>query len=264
MGTKGQYQFIHGDSSNMDVLRSGEVDLVFTGPPYFSDQTQELLAAPLKEQRHLERVRSEVTEYALSLRPVYEEIRRVLRRGGYLVTQTKDLCYGGFFISLTAIHVQMIEATGLNLLNHVYWHKFKRRSDPKRFLDNPLVGMCRNDFVEDICVFSDLPWDCKKHGPVELTDEEIAKSVNPLWVIGPASKQRIHPHQAPKALARRIIGLYTEPGDLVVDPFCGSGNTLKVAVEMGRRAVGYEIKEKYAEAASRSLLETVSSKGGVL
>ena len=262
MKKEGQYQLVYGDSSNMDILRNSEVDLVFTGPPYFSDETQKLLAEPLKEQTKLERVRREVTEFALSLRPVYQEIRRVLRRGGYLVTQTKDLCYGGFFISLTAIHVQMIEATGLNILNHVYWHKFKRRSDPTRFLKNPLVGMCRNDFVEDICVFSDMPWDHKAHGPVELDEEEIRKSVNPLWVIGPASKQRKHPHQAPQALARRIISLYTEPGDLVVDPFCGSGTTLKVAVEMGRRAVGYEIKEPYARVASESLQATASLERG--
>jgi hypothetical protein len=205
MNHSGQYQLVFGDSSKMDILRTGEVDLVLTGPPYFSDTTEELLREPFRKQKDIERAKREVSAFAIGLRPVYDEIRRVLRPGGYLVTQTKDLCYGGIFISLTALHREMAEATGLHLLSHIYWHKFKRNSDSKRFLDNPLAGAFRNDYVEDICIFSDQPYDPKPHALVELSPEELQKSVSPLWVVGPASKNREHPHKTPKALVRRLI-----------------------------------------------------------
>jgi DNA modification methylase len=52
-----------------------------------------------------------------------------------------------------------------------------------------------------------------------------------------------------------MIALYSKPGDLVVDPFAGGGTTLKVAVEMDRRAIGYEIVDQYAKTAD-SVAET--------
>ena len=261
MNVDGQYQLVFGDGSNMGILRNGEVDLVFTGPPYFSDATEELLKRPIREQSELARVKRELTSFALGLRPVYEEIRRVLRPGGVLVTQTKDIYYGGVFISLVALHREMAEATGLNLLSRVCWHKSSSRSESKEFIDNPVVGTFRSNHFEEICIFSDMPRDEKPHRLVELDASELKKSVSPLWDIEPSSSQGWHPHKTPMELAHRIIALFSDPNDLVVDPFCGSGTTLQVAVEMGRRAVGYEIQEHYAKLADDSLLRSISHKG---
>lgn len=260
MNTNGQYQLVFGDGSNMEILRNGEVDLVFTGPPYFSDATEELLKKPIKEQLELERVRREITAFALGLRPVYEEIKRVLRPGGYLIIQIKDIHYAGVFIALAALHREMAEATGLNLLGRVFWHKFNRRSRVRQFLDEPVVGAFRTDEVEEILIFSDQESDGRPHGMVELTREELAKMTSPLWVMSPAGSKREHPHKAPKALVRRMISLFTETGDLVVDPFSGSGTTLEVAVEMGRRAVGYEITERYAKIADETVSRSIKVK----
>jgi DNA modification methylase len=259
MHTNGQYQLIFGDGSNMEILRNGEVDLVFTGPPYFSDTTEELLKKPIKEQLELEKVRREITAFALGLRPVYEEMKRVLRPGGYLIVQIKDIRYAGVLISLAGLHREMAESTGLNLLGRVFWHKSNRRS-LRQFLDAPIVGAFRADEVEEILIFSDQEADAKTHGMVELTREELTKMTSPLWVMAPAGSKREHPDKAPKTLVRRMIGLFTEPGDLVVDPFSGSGTTLEVAVEMGRRAVGYEIMERYAKIADDSVIRSIEAK----
>ena len=253
MASEGQYQLVNGDGSKMDLLRSGEADLVLTGPPYSSDETLQLLQAPVRLQNEFDRVKNEVTEFALGLRSVYQEIRRVLRPGGFVVVQTKDIYYGGFIISIANLHREMVESTGLKLLSKVSWHKFQRRSGAKKFLDHPTVGSYRNDRVEDIFIFSDSVDDTKAHGLVELDECELKKAVSPLWLIGPGSKYSEHPHKASKALVSRIIALFTDRGDLVVDPFCGSGTTLEVAVAMGRRAVGYELNERYTNAADSAL-----------
>ena len=245
-----QYQVVYGDASKMNILRTGEVDLVLTGPPYFSTETQTLLEQPVSKQNQLDRVRQEITSFAMSLRPVYLEIERVLKPTGVLVIQVKDIRYQRVFISLSEIHRQMIESTGLNLITRIYWHKKDKRSPALRFRDNPIVGAFRADEVEDIMVFarSDIPR--TRNLPVELSKEEIEKCWrSPLWDLAPASRKRKHPFQFPDSLVRRIIALYTRKGDLVVDPFTGSGTTLKIAVKMGRRAVGYEIQDQYAKAA---------------
>jgi DNA modification methylase len=70
-----------------------------------------------------------------------------------------------------------------------------------------------------------------------------------MWSFVPIGKNKIHPHQTPKGLVKRLIGLYSSGGDLIVDPFAGSGTTLKVAKEMRRNSIGYEIDKTYIKEA---------------
>ena len=67
----------------------------------------------------------------------------------------------------------------------------------------------------------------------------------------------------PRALPERFIRQYTNPGDLVLDPFCGVGTTCRMAVELGRRAIGYEIDADEAERARAWLREPVQGTLGV-
>lgn len=67
------------------------------------------------------------------------------------------------------------------------------------------------------------------------------------------SEARIHPTQKPVELMARIIRRYAAPEDVILDPFAGSGSTLVAAVREGRRAIGVEIVEAYAEAAAKRI-----------
>jgi site-specific DNA-methyltransferase (adenine-specific) len=79
-----------------------------------------------------------------------------------------------------------------------------------------------------------------------------------LWRIPPgASPNSPHPAVMPAELAARAIRLSTWPGELVIDPFCGSGTTLLAARDLGRRAIGVEISEHYCELAARRLAQGV-------
>lgn len=252
MTCPGQYQLVCGDGAHMDVLRNGEADLVLTSPPYFSAETEALLKKPVREQREVGRVRREIEAFARGLMPVYEEIRRVLRPGGVLVLQVKDLRYANLLITLAGIHRDMAETAGLNLFGRVFWHKFRRGSASARFLARPVVGSFGVDDVEEILLFSESGVDRRK-GAVELSEEEIRRCAHPLWTLPAAGRGRAHPHQFPRALARRALALFTNPGDLVVDPFAGSGTALAEAADMGRRAVGYEIAPDRARLATETL-----------
>lgn len=66
-----------------------------------------------------------------------------------------------------------------------------------------------------------------------------------------------HPCPKPIKWATALIGMLTRPGDLIVDPFAGSGTTMRAARDMGRRYIGIEIEERYCEMAVRRLNQQV-------
>lgn len=68
---------------------------------------------------------------------------------------------------------------------------------------------------------------------------------------------RIHPTQKPVKLLERIIELFTDKGDVVIDPCAGSDTTLLAAANLGRRAYGFEIKKNFCAEARRCILPLV-------
>jgi site-specific DNA-methyltransferase (adenine-specific) len=70
-------------------------------------------------------------------------------------------------------------------------------------------------------------------------------------------QKRVHPTQKPVALMRWIIQQWTQPGQLVLDPYMGSGPTLIAAKESARRCIGIEIEERYCEIAAKRLSQEV-------
>ena len=73
----------------------------------------------------------------------------------------------------------------------------------------------------------------------------------------PIERNRKHPAQKPLAMMSQIVRVSSRPGDLVVDPFMGSGTTLRAAKDLGRRAIGIEIDERYCEIAAKRLSQEV-------
>lgn len=97
------------------------------------------------------------------------------------------------------------------------------------------------------------------------TDKRIAKRIAEgktcraydWWEINQvknvSKKENPHPCPIPYELARRIVASTTEPGDLVVDPYCGSGTVLKAAQDLGRKVLGFELDKTYADYANKIL-----------
>lgn len=71
------------------------------------------------------------------------------------------------------------------------------------------------------------------------------------------SHERLHPNQKPLSVVTRLVEGTTLPGDVVLDPFMGSGTTLRAAKDLGRRAIGIEIEERYCEIAAKRLAQEV-------
>jgi site-specific DNA-methyltransferase (adenine-specific) len=89
-----------------------------------------------------------------------------------------------------------------------------------------------------------LLWACESSGPETANVVRIGK-------ILPSASQ--HPTQKPVELVRHFLALHTKPGDLVLDPFAGSGTTGVACAEMGRRFLGFEIDPHWAEVANQRI-----------
>ncbi|HFD1886507.1 adenine-specific methyltransferase [Streptococcus pyogenes] len=66
----------------------------------------------------------------------------------------------------------------------------------------------------------------------------------------------IHPTQKPIPVLKRLIEIFTDPDDVVIDPVAGSGSTIRAAIEMNRNAYGFEIKKDFYKRAKEEMLST--------
>ena len=87
----------------------------------------------------------------------------------------------------------------------------------------------------------------------------LTKFTDDTWLIktAPSGANRTHPAAKPEPLIRRIIEICTRPTDLILDPFMGSGTTLRAAKDLGRKAIGIELDESYCEVAANRLAQEV-------
>ena len=79
-----------------------------------------------------------------------------------------------------------------------------------------------------------------------------------IWDISSVRANDIHPAMFPVELASRVIRLYTDKGDVVLDPFLGSGTTAVAAIEENRKFIGIEMMEKYAAIAIKNVEDAMS------
>ena len=79
------------------------------------------------------------------------------------------------------------------------------------------------------------------------------------WVRDGKEIPKIHPAQKPVGVLKRLIEIFTDPGDVVIDPCCGSGSTLRAAAELGRSAYGFEIDRNFCKAAQEKMLAGVQA-----
>ncbi len=269
MGKAADYRVILGDSRWMRELADGSVHLVVTSPPY----PMVALWDSFFEGESL-RSYDDIHRY---LDQVWREVSRVLVSGGLACINIGDATrtINGTF-RLYPNHSRVIEAferLGLVTLPYILWKKPTTKPHYKgkaAFLGSGFLPP--NAYVtldmEYILIFrkgglrSFVPKDPNRYKSI-FTKSERDKWFSQVWTVTGA-RQNVNGVDRriaafPEEIPRRLIRMFSVLGDLVVDPFLGSGTSLKIALDLQRRFVGYERMEEM-EALIRTRLGGMSTK----
>ena len=236
----------------METLKADTVDLTVTSPPYDDLRNYKGYVFPFEN--------------------IVKELFRITKPGGIVVWVVNDATINGSETGTSFRQALYFKEIGFNIHDTMI---FKKR--------NPIPQIYRkryNNEFEYMFVFSkgsvkthnSIMVDCahaglelngttyKNYSKNEQVREKLAKPVKDkkikgnIWeyVVGKRQEDQEakgHPAPFPCELVRDHIRSWTNPGDLVLDPMCGSGTTPRVAVEMGRNYIGIDISHEYCEIA---------------
>lgn len=253
-------RLFHCDAREMsdEQVRDRSVALMVTSPPYFTGKEYETdLAAG--------HVPATYVEYLRMLHDVFAICLHKLEPGGRMAVNVANLGRKPYR-SLSADIISILQDDlGMLLRGEIIWQKAKGAGGScawgsYRSPQNPVL----RDVTERIVIASKGRFDRavkradrEKKGmpshPTIETDEFLEATID-VWEIPSESATKVgHPAPFPVALPRRLIELYTYEGDLVLDPFVGSGTTALAAAETGRHYVGFDTEASYIELAEQRL-----------
>jgi len=264
------------DSRNMAEVPSNSIHLIVTSPPYFnikdySKDGYQINKISKKKRGQIGDIKN-YKKYINELLKVWKECERVLKPNGKLVINVplmpipkKDLNthYNRHIFDINAdIEHSILSETNLFLYDIYIWN----RTNPSKDLMFGSYPYPRNFYAQNTCEFitvyvkdgkpdNNLPEEIQEKS--RLTEKEWTEYTKQIWNIPIPGKDDIafgkHSAIMPEEIVRRCVKLFTFIGDIVLDPFAGSGTTLKVAKELGRNYVGYEIMETYREVIEEKL-----------
>ena len=227
-------------SEAMSQLPDNCVALMVTSPPYNvgKDYDDDL----------------DLEEYLALLAGVFAETYRVVEPGGRVAVNIANLGRKPY-LPLNHLVGSLLTDIGFLLRGEIIWQKAKAAGGSTAWgswqsATNPTL----RDVHEYVLVASKGSFRRERKGEDTISKEDFLEATLSVWDILPESARRVgHPAPFPVELPRRLIELYTFAGDLVLDPFLGSGSTAVAAIQSGRHFVGYELDPGYAELAEKRI-----------
>lgn len=249
-----------GDARDMTETQvaNHSVALLVTSPPYFTGKAYETDVTA-------GHVPSSYVEYLELLRDVFAVSLRKLEPGGRMAINVANLGRKPYR-SLSADMMSILQDDlGMLLRGEIIWQKAKGAGGScawgsYRSPQNPVL----RDVTERVIIASKGRFDrAVKRANREsqglphvatIETEEFLEATIDVWDIPSERATRVgHPAPFPVALPRRLIELYTYEGDLILDPFLGSGTTALAAVETGRHYVGFDTEDDYITLAQQRI-----------
>ena len=250
-----------GNARDMGAVASDSVALVVTSPPYFAGKEYE---AALGEGG----VPASYFDYLAMLRAVFAECVRVLEPGGRIAVNVANLGRRPYR-SLAGDVTEVLSELGLLLRGEVVWWKGRAAGGSCAWgtFQQPANPVLR-DVTERIVIAGKGRFDRAlkprhRHAlglpsTATISRDEFLEATTDLWDIPPESATRVgHPAPFPVALPLRLVELYTYEGDVVLDPFMGSGSTAVAAVRTGRHYLGFDTDPSYVDRARARVAEEV-------
>lgn len=237
--TKAGIVIYHGDCREiLPQLGSESVDVIWTDPPYGHGNHDDDLNARLNEHRNIAS-QPIANDSADAMRVVVDaalsQAVRVLKHDCCCCCCC--CCGGGGPKPTFAWVAERMDRSGLRFFHSVIWDK-----------RNPGLGWRYRRQHEMIMIAH------REGGKLRWANDKLAVP-NIIGMMPP--RERFHPNEKPIELIVAFLAWHSKEGDTILDPFMGSGTTLRAAKDLGRKAIGIEIEEKYCEIAARRLSQEV-------
>lgn len=266
------------DSRNMSEVCSNSVHCIVTSPPYFSIKDYALDGRQKKSHSTKNRFQiGDITNFDIyinSLLEVWRECQRVLVPNGKLVINTPlmpmlkrdyDTHFNRHIFDINSeIQHSILRKTELYLLDIYIWNRtnptkklmFGSYPYPRNFYAQNTIEFIAA-YVKDGKSINGAPKNVKDAS--RLSQQEWVEFTKQVWDIPVPNKSDSafgkHPAIMPEEIPNRCIRMFTFEGDVVLDPFAGSGTTLKVAKRLNRNYIGYELVKSYGPCIKKKLSE---------
>ena len=234
---------IHSSSENMKEIPDNSIHCMITSPPY-------------NVSKEYDRDLS-LSEYLMLLTKVFEETYRVLVNGGRACINIANLGRKPY-IPLSDYISQIMIDIGFAMRGEIIWNKAASASPSTAWgswqsAANPIL----RDIHEYILIFSKGDYKRDKKGKEDtITRDQFMEWTKSIWSMNAESAKRIgHPAPFPEELPFRLIQLYSFKGDIILDPFMGSGTTGVAALKAERKFIGYEISSEYIELSKKRIAQ---------
>jgi len=264
------------DSRRMSKLTKNSVHLIITSPPYFNIKDYSLDG--YQRTKRYRKTRGQIGDiqdyqkYIKEMLKIWKQCERVLKPNGKLVINTPlmpilkkrfNTHYNRHIFDINSdIENSILNNTKLYLLDVYIWNRtnpgkklmFGSYPYPRNFYAQNTIEFI-TVYVKDGIPDNNISKTLKKQS--KLSKKKWIEYTKQIWNIPTVNKGDLafgeHSAIMPEEIVRRCIKLFAFKGDIVLDPFAGSGTTLKVARELGRNFVGYEISENYKKIINKKL-----------
>ena len=266
---KDKIRLVNRSCENMVELGDNSVDLIVTSPPYWVDPKDAKLGPALLRDGNRDTPQT-YNELLALLSRCFAECLRVLKPGGIAAVNVASTLVKGKYYALPFHLAVLLEKQGWTIKEEIIWRRWRgwdRRGGV--LIQNPYPGFFYPNRIFEYVLLLSKPGgtpiykgrsEAEKEAsriPIdELLFHEVANNIWNILPVQPMTRARAartdtqetllpHPCPYPDELAYRLITLYSYKGDVVLDPFSGSGTTAKVASLTGRNFVGYEINPDF-------------------
>jgi len=241
-----RHKLIIGNCMSMQEIPDESVHIMVTSPPYFN--------APFDYKGLFKNY----DQYLGVLNRVAREVFRVLQSSRIAILNIDDMLVNGEKFPIVADATKIFQDAGFRYRDRIIWKKpdgylrISRRSGV--FLQNPYqMYFYPVNLLESILIFQkgkfdyrSIPKEIRKASKIDIKEFSDNKWYMTLWEmvnVLPGSSLEKEIAAFPEELPYRIIKLFSYRGETVLDPFVGSGTTMKVARQLGRNSIGIEIKK---------------------
>jgi len=232
----------------------GKISLAVTSPPYHNAINYKDHAKDPTANYRSRYSQDYANEYMTLLNSIWDETHTMLKAGGYFAVNVGSVLDNGYHYPLGEDIISELTKDGKwEYVRTIYWNKVtagvKRAGS---VIQHPYPSYWHPNIMTEHIIL------VRKHGPVRLPNADVPKEwLQTVWDLAPVPPKSVnHPAPYPEDLPHRLIRMFTNENDWVLDPFNGAGATSKAAVDLGRSCLGFDIEKKYVALAKARLKQS--------